>query len=130
MEENAPAYATAVRNSVSGMPDDKFLHWSTNQAFIALGVAVTAAADARIGSCPMSGFVQEDVHRVLQLPANQWPVAYLAVGSHLDNKENTGGSNRRKFRIPSDILYTWHRSKEQEERHKKEHHPESTNKEQ
>lgn len=112
VEEKAAPYADALRSNVSPMPDDKFLQWSTNQAFIALGVACTAAADARIGACPMSGFVPDDVHRVLKLPANQWPVAYLAVGSHLDNQEDP---NRLKFRLPSSALYTWHRSKKQEE---------------
>jgi nitroreductase len=49
---------------------------------------VAAAADLRIGSCPMSGLVPAEVHKVLALPDNQWPVCYLALGSHLDTGEN------------------------------------------
>ncbi len=90
------------------MPSEQFQAWSTSQAYIALGVACTAAADARIGSCPMSGFVPKDVHRVLSLPANQWPVAYLAIGSYLDNKED---ANRTKFRLPWETLFTFHNAK-------------------
>jgi nitroreductase len=108
IDAKAPPYAQAVRGSISSMPSEQFQAWSTNQAYIALGVACTAAADARIGACPMSGFVPKDVHRVLELPPNQWPVAYLAIGSHVDNKEDP---NRVKFRLPWEELFAFPNSK-------------------
>lgn len=107
VDEVAPNYAQAVRNSLSGLDSATFLDRSANQAFIALGIAVAAAAELRIGSCPMSGFVPEEVHRVLKLPPNQWPVAYLAIGSELDPP-----SPLPRFRLPLQELFTHHREKE------------------
>jgi hypothetical protein len=43
------------------MDKSAFLHWSTNQAYLSLGFAVAAAADLRVGTCPMSGFVPSEV---------------------------------------------------------------------
>ena len=108
VDTQAPDYATALRKSVSTMSPGEFLSWSTGQTFLALGVGVTAAADARIGACPMNGFVPQDVHRVLQLPDNQWPVAYLAVGSTLDGAAE-GEKERLKLRLPHDALFTAHK---------------------
>jgi nitroreductase / dihydropteridine reductase len=108
VEAKAPDYATALRANFSSLTTEQFLAYATNQAFIALGVAVTAAADARIGACPMSGFIPQDVHRVLQLPANQWPVAYLAIGSQLDGQNSP---QIMKFRLPTETLYTFHDTK-------------------
>ncbi len=109
IETKSPPYAESLRSVFSPWSSEQFQAWSTNQAFIALGVAVTAAADARIGACPMSGFIPQDVHRVMALPANQWPVAYLAIGSHLDDDPTQQPEERFKYRLPTDTLYTFHK---------------------
>jgi nitroreductase len=64
---------------------------------------VTAAAELRISACPMGGFVAKDVHRVLELPENQWPVAYFAIGSTLDEPDTT----RVKLRLKTNDLFQW-----------------------
>jgi nitroreductase len=78
--------------------------WATNQAFIALGVGVAAAAELRLSSCPMGGFVASDVHKVLQLPDNEWPVVYLAIGSTEDPSDET----RTKLRLKKSDLFKFH----------------------
>lgn len=103
---SAPKFADSIRDSLSSKNTKEFLEWATNQAYIALGVGVTACADMRIGSCPMGGFVPADVHRILKLPAEEWPVAYLAIGSKLDmGKKNA----RKKFRFPLHEIVKYHR---------------------
>jgi nitroreductase/dihydropteridine reductase len=105
METLRPDFAKHMRSiEINNWSEEEFLNWSTNQAYIALGVGVTACADLRLGHCPMSGFVPADVHKVLELPANQWPVAYLAVGSTLDHPN----PEIPKFRVSMEDLITHH----------------------
>lgn len=105
--KSAPDYAASLRKCfVSTLDSKDFLSWSTNQAYIALGLAVAAAADSRIGSCPMTGFEPEGVNKVLGLPSNEHAVAYLAVGSHLDTEPDGG---RVKLRLKIDDLVEYHR---------------------
>ncbi len=53
----------------------------------------------------MTGFEPEGVHRVLNLPANEHPMAYLAVGSHLDAHDE---SERIKLRLKVEDLVQYH----------------------
>ncbi len=54
---------------------------------MAFGISIAAAADFRIASCPMSGFVADGVASVLNLPENEKPVAYLAVGHYPEDEK-------------------------------------------
>ena len=102
---NAPSYADSIRATLSGLDEKAFLEWSTNQAYIALGMGLAACAEQRLGSCPMSGFVPADVHRVMKLPQYQWPVAYLAIGSSADVGEKDA---REKFRFSLEEIVQYH----------------------
>lgn len=107
VETKTPDYAASLRKCyVSTINSTEFLAWSTNQAFIALGLAVGAAAEMEIGHCPMSGFDPPGVHRVLGLPENEHPVAYLAIGSDLDVDSDP---LRVKCRLNIEDLAQWHR---------------------
>lgn len=54
--------------------------WSTAQAAIALGFAMAAAAELKIDSCPMEGFVSFKVRKVLSLSGHLKPVFLLPIG--------------------------------------------------
>ena len=70
---------------------------------VAFGVSVAAAADLRIPSCPMSGFVPSGVAEVLNLPENETPVAYLAIGHYPEDESKA--LPYPKFRFPiNDIV--------------------------
>ena len=75
--------------------------WSTKQAYIALGFALAAAAEAKIASCPMEGFNSVEVGKILNLPDNLQPVVYLAVGEVAEED----GTHPR-FRFPETDLLT------------------------
>lgn len=81
LDTNDKDFAKVLRASVSGKNPADFREWAISQTFIAFGFSLAAAADLRVGSCPMGGFVASDVHKVLSLPAHEVPVAYLAVGN-------------------------------------------------
>ena len=82
MEALRPDFAVhmGALNHLISMNENDCLQWATNQAYI----GVTACAGLRLGSCPMSGFLPAEVHKVLSLSTNEWPVVYLAIGSEAD----------------------------------------------
>jgi nitroreductase len=159
IEDDAPDFASFLHRTYDSQPVSQYLPWASNQAYLALGVGVTAAADLRVGSCPMSGFVAADVARVLQLPTItdylmqqgkaqsqsqatvaadgtaatpsttptaatatatapspspetylSWPVAYLAIGSTLDDAAWHAESRKvyKRRRVPLQRLFHWH----------------------
>lgn len=104
LDVKVPPLATSIRSVLSQLDNSTFLAWSTNQAFIALGFSLCAAAELRIGSCPMSGFVPEEVHKLLALPKNEHPVAYMAIGSKSDKL-----SPFKKMRLELNQIVRYHR---------------------
>lgn len=73
----APEYATIIRNSLGGLDDKSFLEFSCNQAHVALGFGLVAAADLQIGSCPMGGFnaeVRFMINRMCYLYCTIWSI--------------------------------------------------------
>jgi nitroreductase/dihydropteridine reductase len=77
---------------LSHLPDKT--GWASRQAYIALGFALAAAAEEKIASCPMEGFMGGEVSKILELPENLVPIVYLAVGKQA---ENDGSYPRFRF---------------------------------
>lgn len=78
---------------------EKAFAWGARQAYIALGFGLAAAAEMQIDACPMEGFDPAGVHKVLGLPENIWPLAFLTLGYR------TAGPSRPKFRYPEDEIF-------------------------
>jgi nitroreductase/dihydropteridine reductase len=108
VEERAGEYLKATEPASSGMkdmlmgfvshlPDKKA--WATRQAYIALGFGLAACAENHIASCPMEGFLSDQVSQILELSSNLTPVVLLAVGQH-SGKEDT----YPRFRFPESDL--------------------------
>ncbi|MBC7398857.1 MAG: NAD(P)H-dependent oxidoreductase [Mucilaginibacter sp.] len=53
---NLEAFETNITNNVNRMTEDVKIVWNHKQAYIALGVLLSAAADLGIDACPMEGF--------------------------------------------------------------------------
>ena len=65
------------------------------QTYIALGIAVMAAAQLRVDACPMAGFSAGKLAKALGLRSHQRPVALLALGYRApDDKAHP------KYRLP------------------------------
>ncbi len=96
--------AESVRQMLTGfisyLPDKTA--WAARQAYIALGFGLAAAAELGLASCPMEGFSPQDVAKHLKLADNLVPVAYLAVGSHAEDKSQAEPYPR--FRFPESDL--------------------------
>jgi nitroreductase len=74
--------------------------WATKQAYIALGFGLAAAAELKIASCPMEGFMPSEVAKILELPETLVPCVYLAVG----RESADGGAPFPRFRFPETDL--------------------------
>jgi nitroreductase/dihydropteridine reductase len=53
---NLEAFETNINHNVNRMTEDVKIVWNHKQAYIALGVLLSAAADLGIDACPMEGF--------------------------------------------------------------------------
>jgi nitroreductase/dihydropteridine reductase len=56
-----------LKSTITSMPESKKTDWATRQAYIALGNLMTVCAVEGIDSCPMEGFIPEQLDTVLGL---------------------------------------------------------------
>lgn len=63
------AYEDTMVGTVNRLAEDQKMTWSNKQAYIALGVLLTAAADLGIDACPMEGFQAGKFDEILGLKA-------------------------------------------------------------
>jgi nitroreductase len=82
----------------SKVPDK--VEWAKQQAYLALGFGLAAATELKIASCPMEGFIPEQVAKVLNLDSNLVPCVLLAVGRKKDDYEL-----EKRFRFSDVIKY-------------------------
>ncbi len=79
---------------------------AARQVYIALGIALTAAAFEGVDSTPMEGFDPRALDEILQLPARGLrSVAMLALGYR--QPEQDWLVNLKKVRRPNDQFVTW-----------------------
>ncbi len=67
--ENLAGYAGYIKGAVAGKSPEARKEWAAKQAYIALGVLMTAAASEGIDTCPMEGFDAAKFDEILGLSA-------------------------------------------------------------
>ncbi|TSD64721.1 NAD(P)H-dependent oxidoreductase [Inquilinus sp. KBS0705] len=65
--QNLEGYKTMVMGAINNRTPEQLLIWAQKQAYIALGVLITASADLDIDSCPMEGFDASKFDEILGL---------------------------------------------------------------
>jgi len=65
--EHLAGFEQMVVNSIDALAEDQKLIWAAKQAYIALGVLLTAAAELGIDACPMEGFMAGKFDEILGL---------------------------------------------------------------
>lgn len=93
-------YKAMMHSSIDSRTSEDVFAWASKQAYIALGFALAACAELEIDSCPMEGFVNTEVDKILELPEYLKSVAFLAIGYR--GEEPT----YPKFRFPESDLFT------------------------
>ena len=105
---NVPRTALEARESqikgfIMSFSPEQRLVWAQRQAYIALGVVVSAAAEAGIDVSPMEGFIPDKVDAILGLPAKLLRSTVLvAVGVHSQDDEH---ANLPKVRKPIEQIH-------------------------
>lgn len=66
-DEILSPFKEMLTNSIASKTQEELNIWNKNQAYIALGNLMTVAANERIDSCPMEGFIPEKYDEILKL---------------------------------------------------------------
>ncbi len=79
-----PQQEESYRKMVAEMQEDQtpeeVVTWLNKQLYIASETLILAAAEKGIDSCPMEGFEPEQIHKILDLPANLHPALIVPLG--------------------------------------------------
>jgi nitroreductase len=79
--DSLKGYQTMIENHVSGATPEVNRNWAARQAYIALGVALVAAAAEEVDATPMEGFNPVALDEALGLPAKGLrSVVLMALG--------------------------------------------------
>jgi len=99
-------YRTSILGDlVTGKRHAIIADWSKRQAYLALGMLLSTAAQLGIDACPMEGFVPEEVDRILGLPALGFGSAvFCALGYRSPQDPH---QNDPKVRMPHDELFDY-----------------------
>lgn len=100
--ENLAEYSTMIKGSINSRDEAEKINWAAKQAYIALGVLLTAAAGANIDASPMEGFDSAQFDEILGLKElNLKSVVICAVGYRSDADTYAGLA---KVRVSKDDL--------------------------
>ena len=97
-------YKNAIAGSLLKLPQDVQATWAAKQVYLAMGTALTAAAELRIDTTPMEGFAPAQLDELLGLKEKGLhSVLMLAVGErHTEADYMTGAA---KVRYPKEELF-------------------------
>lgn len=101
--KNLDAYEQMINNNVSSLDTEQRIAWSKKQAYIALGVLLTAAADLGIDACPMEGFDAARFDELLGLKEKGLTTAVIAAIGF--RAEDDGYSKLVKVRKPEEEMF-------------------------
>ncbi|MCD8405140.1 NAD(P)H-dependent oxidoreductase [Tenacibaculum dicentrarchi] len=80
-DEILAPFKKMLTDSISNKTQEELAIWNKNQAYIALGNLMTVAANEKIDSCPMEGFIPQKYDEILGLDKhNLTSVLVLPVG--------------------------------------------------
>ena len=86
--EHLAAFEQAVLNSIDNRSEDEKIVWAHKQAYIGLGVLLSAAADLGIDACPMEGFIAGKFDEILGLKAKGLTASVIAtIGFRADDDQ-------------------------------------------
>jgi nitroreductase len=103
VREHLAAYEDTMVDTVNRLAEDQKITWSHKQAYIGLGVLLTAAADLGIDACPMEGFQAGKFDEILGLKELGLTTTVIApIGFRA---EDDNYSHLAKVRKPKEDLF-------------------------
>ena len=92
-----------ILSSVTSLTDEQKALWNAKQAYIALGVGLAAAAEAKVDATPMEGFVPAQYNEILGLTAQGLSAAVIMAVGYRD--EHDWLAPLTKVRRDKEILF-------------------------
>jgi nitroreductase/dihydropteridine reductase len=92
-------FRKSILGFLGNKTNEEIIKWSSNQAYIALGKAMVAAAQMRIDSTPMEGFNRSQVDDILDLRSKNLHASVILTVGYRD-VENDPIVNAPKVRKP------------------------------
>ncbi|NCP66919.1 NAD(P)H-dependent oxidoreductase [bacterium] len=100
IKEKMNPYEQMMRGALKDRTEHQILDWARNQAYIAHGFALAACAELKIDSCPMEGFDNEAVNKILGLPNHMKSVVMMPIGYRTEDPHHG------KVRYPESDLFS------------------------
>jgi nitroreductase/dihydropteridine reductase len=101
--QHLAGYENVMMGAVNHLSEDQKIAWSHKQAYIALGVLLTAAAEMGIDACPMEGFEAGKFDQILGLKEKGLTISVIApIGFHAADDNY---SDLPKVRRPKEELF-------------------------
>ena len=101
--EQLAGFEKSIGNLINSMTEEQRIEWATKQAYIALGVLLSAAADMEIDACPMEGFQPGKFDEILGLKElGLTSVVIAPIGYRADTDVY---SKMAKVRRPAEELF-------------------------
>ncbi|MER3447844.1 MAG: NAD(P)H-dependent oxidoreductase [Candidatus Dadabacteria bacterium] len=102
--DSLKGYQTAIESRVNSNPSEASFNWAARQVYIALGIALVAAAVEEVDATPMEGFNPQAVDTILGLKAKGLrSVVLLALGYR--DAENDYLARAKKVRREKEKLF-------------------------
>jgi nitroreductase/dihydropteridine reductase len=101
--EHLAGFEQMVQGTIASMTEEQKISWSTKQAYIALGVLLTAAAEMDIDACPMEGFDAGKFDEILGLKALGLSAVVIAPVGYRSDEDVY--SKMEKVRRPKEELF-------------------------
>lgn len=92
-----------IKGTIGNFTEDQFTAWNTKQAYIALGILLQTAAELRIDSSPMEGFVAAKFDEILNLKEHGLTTAVIAAIGYRSQEDTT--QHNTKVRLDNSELY-------------------------
>ncbi|WP_456312404.1 NAD(P)H-dependent oxidoreductase [Pseudomonas shirazensis] len=98
-------YKKTLWGKYEPLPKEWHANHAARQAYIAVGIAMVAAAEQKVDATPMEGFIPEEVDKLLELDKKGLKSAVLLPIGYRD-EANDWLVNLKKVRTPKDIFIT------------------------
>ena len=100
---NLAGYEQMINGNVNSMNEEQRITWAKKQAYIALGVLLTSAAELGIDACPMEGFSAPEFDEILGLKEKGLTTAVIAAIGF--RAEDDAYSKLNKVRKPEEEMF-------------------------
>lgn len=101
--EHLAGFEQMVQGTLASMSEEQKISWSTKQAYIALGVLLTAAAEMGVDACPMEGFDAGKYDEILGLKEKGLSAVVIAPVGYRSDEDVY--SKMEKVRRPKEDLF-------------------------